>query len=110
LIEGGHQSLDDLIQTYNSCVLSDVVDTPVWMPSIKGFSIKSIYAVCRDCPVKVPYKVIWIARIPQRIKVFMWLVIRNRVLSKVNLKEKKLGWEYKLLVVWIDGINRPHCF
>jgi hypothetical protein len=29
---------------------------------------------------------IWKAKIPQRIEVFLWLVLKNRILSKVNLK------------------------
>jgi hypothetical protein len=34
---------------------------------------------------KVSYMFLWKTRISQKIKVFLWLVLKNRILSKENL-------------------------
>jgi hypothetical protein len=41
--------------------------------------------------VNFPYKSMWTLKLPLRIKVFCWLVIKNRILTKENLKKK--GWK-----------------
>jgi hypothetical protein len=38
--------------------------------------------------IKKSYWFIWKAKIPQRIKVFLWLILENKILSKENLKKK----------------------
>jgi hypothetical protein len=54
---------------------------------------------------KVPFWFIWKARIPQRIQVLLWLVIKNIILSNENLKTE-IGKETLTatgVVVW-----KPH--
>jgi hypothetical protein len=36
----------------------------------------------------VPYKFLWKSKLSQKIKVFFWLVIRNKILTKDNLKKR----------------------
>ena len=38
-----------------------------------------------------PYKFMWKTKIPQKIKIFLWLAIRNSILTKVNLVRR--GWK-----------------
>jgi hypothetical protein len=38
---------------------------------------------------KVPYWFIWKTNIPQRIKAFLWLILKNKILSKENFKARK---------------------
>jgi hypothetical protein len=40
--------------------------------------------------VSVPYRFMWRSKLPHKIKVFLWLVVRNKILTKDNLK-KEIG-------------------
>jgi hypothetical protein len=37
--------------------------------------------------VAVPYRFLWKSKLPQKIKVFIWLVVRNKILTKDNFKK-----------------------
>lgn len=57
-----------------------------------SFSIQSLYQFLNHRGVIVSHPMIWWALpIPPKIKVFMWLTFRNRILSRVNLHKR--GWE-----------------
>jgi hypothetical protein len=56
----------------------------------KGFTVNSLYKKILIDQVKVPYRFLWKSKLPQKIKVFIWLVIRNKILTKDNLK-KEIG-------------------
>jgi hypothetical protein len=99
------QLLEDLKNICNGINLDDSRDKTIWTINIKGFSVKSIYLKCRSSLAKIPFWFIWKARIPQRIKVLLWLVIKNIILSKENLKTE-IGKETLTatgVVVW-----KPH--
>jgi hypothetical protein len=36
----------------------------------------------------VPYWFLWKTELPYKIKVFLWLVMRNKIITKDNLKKK----------------------
>jgi hypothetical protein len=36
----------------------------------------------------IPYKFLWKSKLPQKIKIFFWLVVRNKILTKDNLKKR----------------------
>lgn len=71
-------------------VSSDRRDKSSWILDNKGFSARSLYNNCRSNLSKIPYLCILKAKIPQRIKVFLWLILNNKNLSKENLK-KEIG-------------------
>jgi hypothetical protein len=99
------QLLEDLKNICNAINLDDSRNKTIWTINKKGFSVKSIYLKCRSSLDKVPFWFIWKARIPQRIKVLLWLVIKNIILSKENLKTE-IGKETLTatgVVVW-----KPH--
>jgi hypothetical protein len=51
---------------------------------------------------------IWKVKIPQRIKVCLWLVLKNRVLSKENLRARK--WQGELNVFGVGLLNQKIIF
>jgi hypothetical protein len=82
--------------------LNDSNDKVVWQLDRKGLTVKSLYLKCRSNLDSVPYMFIWKTKIPQRIKVFLWLLLRDRIQSKVNLKKKKLARKCKLHLVCLS--------
>ena len=84
--------LHDLISPFS---VSMVNDTPKWIKGEKGaFSVKSIYKSLCFQEVGTTMSHIWKAKIPLKIKNFMWLIYNNAILTKDNLvKSKWLGDE-----------------
>lgn len=58
----------------------------VWLINRKGFTIKSLYLKCRSNLDKVHYIFIWKAKILQLIKVFLWLLLMDKLLLKENMR------------------------
>lgn len=57
---------------------------------IKGFTVKSLYnSMQTEKPQKI-YKVLWKMKLPAKIKIFLWLLLWKRILTKDN--PKKRGW------------------
>jgi hypothetical protein len=54
--------------------------------------------------VTVPYGLLWKSKLPHKIKVFIWLVVRNKILTKDNLK-KQIGMVL-VIVVSVVALNR----
>jgi hypothetical protein len=76
----------------NYCyVLSEANDKVIWGLGRKGFSVRSLYLHSRCDSVRVPYKFLWKVNIPQNIEVFLWLILKDRILSKENLS--KINWK-----------------
>jgi hypothetical protein len=65
--------------------------------------VKSLHLYFSAYRVNCPYKVLWKLKIPLRIKVFDWLVIKNRVLTRDNLKKK--GWKGSGLCEFCDSLE-----
>lgn len=49
------------------------------------FSIKSFYNVLVSQRVNFPFKHYWKLKVPLKIKVFMWLLAKNSILTRDNL-------------------------
>ena len=86
------RSLHDLLSPF---LVSVANDTPKWIKGEKGaFSVKSIYKSLCFQEVGTTMSHIWKAKIPLKIKKFMWLIYNNAILTKDNLvKRKWLGDE-----------------
>jgi hypothetical protein len=76
--------LDELMICCNHVSLSDHDDKIEWVMGRKGFSVNSLYKKKMLDYVSIPYKFLWKSKLPQKIKIFMWLVVRN---TKNNLKK-----------------------
>jgi zinc-binding in reverse transcriptase len=71
------EQIDDLIQ---------------WNRHSQGFSVKSVYTFLKSAPfIKTQIVNIWKLPVAPRIIVFMWLVLRNSILTLDNLKKR--GWQ-----------------
>jgi len=67
-------------------------DTPKWVWEKSGmFSVKSLYEHMFHTEIYKPNKRLWKAKIPLKIKLFMWLVSENAILTKNNLVKIKRG-------------------
>ncbi len=74
--------------------LSNVKDTLSWKLNKSGvFSVKSFYRALMIQGSGFPFKKIWKFKIPPRVKVFLWLVLKNSILTKDNLLKR--GWKGK---------------
>ena len=71
--------------------LSNSSDKTIWALSAKGFTIKSVYSQLRCDSIKVSFRFLWKIKLPQKIKFFLWLSVRDRILTKENLR-KQGGW------------------
>jgi len=65
-------------------------DTPKWVKGEKGlFSVKTTYNSLCPQGLGTNMNHIWKAKIPLKIKIFMWLVCNNAILTKDNLIKRK---------------------
>jgi hypothetical protein len=55
------------------------------------FFVKSMYRYLFSWEVNFPNKKLWISRIPLKIKIFMWLIQENAILTKDNLVKR--NWQ-----------------
>jgi hypothetical protein len=77
---------NNLIAQCNNFVLSDNEDKSMWLLGNKGFSVKSFYKKkMKSSQVAVPSKFLWKTRLPYKIKVFLWLIMHKKILTKDNL-------------------------
>jgi zinc-binding in reverse transcriptase len=54
------------------------------------FTVHSLYLWLEyDGIPNTDYKNLWMINIPLKVEIFVWLIKRNRVLTKVNLAKKK---------------------
>jgi hypothetical protein len=74
---------EKLMVCCNNQDLSDQEDIIVWTLGKKGFCVNSLYKKMCD-QVVVPYRFLWKSKLPHKIKVFIWLVVRNKILTKDN--------------------------
>jgi hypothetical protein len=61
----------------------------IWSPNHK-FSVKSMYNQLNRSDESGPsFKYNWRAKVPQKIKIFMWLVAHGAILTKDNMIRRK---------------------
>ena len=83
-----YRQLRDMI---TPLALSKEKDIPKWCWDGRGiFSVKSLYAhLCESTP-RISHTNLWRAKLPLKIKIFMWLVEKNSILTRDNLTRR--GW------------------
>ena len=78
-------------KTCNEVILLPGDDQIVWTLTKNGiFSVKSLYRILISNSIGYPYKFMWKIQIPQKIKMFLWLTLRNSILTQDNLLKR--GW------------------
>lgn len=82
LDERTQTQLRQLRDMLTSCVLSSGKDVTKWKwEKSEVCSVKLMYShLCSD-EVEAPHKKLWKARIPLKIKIFMWLIQQNSILT-----------------------------
>lgn len=87
-IVGNLRMLFDEMISCNQVSLSDQEDKIVWNLGKKGFSVNPMYKKKMEDQILISYKFLWKSKLPHKIKVFFWLVVRNKILTKDNLKKR----------------------
>lgn len=65
-------------------------DRVTWQLGHKGiFSVKSLYNALSNSPQGEYHRRIWKGKIPEKIKIFLWLLTNDAILTKDNLLKRK---------------------
>ena len=76
--------------------LQDILDVFTWsLHSTGQFSVKTMYAALINNGVRLSQE-IWRAKMPMKIKIFMWYLKRGVILTKDNLARR--NWNGKKMV------------
>jgi hypothetical protein len=83
----------NLVARVENTRISNMEDKFIWgLHHNGGFSVKSMYlALISDNRVRLDMT-IWKLKLPLKIKIFMWYLKREVVLTKDNLIKKLEGW------------------
>ena len=83
--------LEEWNKLKNCCetmILTEEDDTLVWMlSSSKQYTVKSFYSAMHNVG-KVPYRFMWKVKIPLRIKIFIWLMLKKSILTRDVLRRR----------------------
>jgi hypothetical protein len=100
LFEWENNLLQDLLILINSRLVSNAVDRWGWKPE-KGedFTVKSTYSLVSDLFIargeisigrQAVFKSIWKCSAPSKVAGFVWLVLLDRVPTRVNLRRRQI--------------------
>ena len=79
-----------ILEKFNEIHLSDEDDMVYWgLAKNKVFSTKSMYDFLEKDLVGPDNRLIWNARLPLKIQIFMWQVFRNAIPTRDNMKKRK---------------------
>jgi hypothetical protein len=88
----------------NNVALADASDLVIWKwIASKNFLVKSVYEHLTSDDSGPNYKRIWKAKIPEKIKVFMWLVEQGAILTKDNMVKRR--WQGNPAVCSVGTLN-----
>jgi hypothetical protein len=91
--------------------LSSSKDKPIWKWTKNGkFSVKSVYKHLCSNGLDRSFKHLWKAKIPLKIKVWLWLIWHNAIASKDNMIKRGWGGEIPSASSVINGIPFYTCF
>jgi hypothetical protein len=85
---------NNLITQCNNTIISEEEDKSVWLLGSKGYSVNSFYKEIKCSQIPLAPSFLWKTRLPHKIKVFMWLVMHKKILTKDNLFKK--NWKGNL--------------
>lgn len=86
-LQGELRGLRDLLFIHR---LTNEKDKQKWAWEKSGkFSLKSLYDHLFMSEPRFPNKMLWKAKIPLKIKIFLWLAAQDAILTKDNLVKRK---------------------
>ena len=91
-----------------SVALNDVSDQIILSFNSNGkFSVQSLYAVINHRGVMPVYEhVVWKLQIPPRVQIFLWLLAKNRVLTRDNLaKRREVSDKTCVFCIGLESVN-----
>ena len=85
--------LEDLMHILSFVRPSRLSDVPIWKLNLSGgFSVDSFYSFLKNGGLRYPFqKIIWRSSIPEKIHIFLWLALRNKLHTGEVLVKK--GWQ-----------------
>jgi hypothetical protein len=94
----------------SSCALSEEKDGSKWSWEKSGkFTVKSMYNRFHSEEAHKSNRKLWKAKIPLKIKIFMWLVDQNAILTKDNLTKRNWHGDKRCYFCHTDE-NVSHIF
>lgn len=82
----------EIVQLASTIELNDDDDTMIWKFNSNGiYSSQSLYRIINFrgiVPVHVPS--IWSLKIPPRVQFFLWLLVKNKVITRDNLAKRQV--------------------
>lgn len=86
LVDGWRVSWHKILSEVDNIHLSAGDDMTTWKFGNKGlFSVKSVYNAMTANDSGLYAKMIWKGKIPSKIKIFLWMVANNSILTKDNM-------------------------
>jgi hypothetical protein len=81
----------DLVGIMEEVSLTDEPDHIIWSFSSTGkYSVQSLYAIINNHGVKPVFvHAVWNLSIPPRIQIFLWLLSKNKLLTRDNLAKRR---------------------
>jgi len=81
----------DLLGIMEEVCLSNEADQIIWSFCSTGkFSVQSLYAVINHHGVKHVFAhAVWKLKIPPRVQIFLWLLSKNKLLTRDNLAKRR---------------------
>jgi len=96
------------VSIIESVALNDVSDQIILSFNSNGkFSVQSLYAVINHRGVMPVYEhVVWKLQIPPRVQIFLWLLAKNRVLTRDNLaKRREVSDKTCVFCIGLESVN-----
>jgi hypothetical protein len=99
---------EKLMQVASSIKFSDNYDDIIWQYESKGkYLVQSLYSIMSFrgvTPVYVP--TVWKLNIPLRVHIFLWLLSRNKLLTRDNMgKRRELNDQTCLFCCETESVN-----
>lgn len=82
---------DEVCQLASTITFSDEEDTMIWQFSSNGvFNVQSLYRIINFRGIQpILVSSIWDIKVPPRVQYFLWLLSKNRLLTRDNLSKRK---------------------
>jgi hypothetical protein len=101
----------ELATHLNSIRLGEDKDKPLWKwTASKKFSVKSTYNHITRRDRGDAYKAIWKDKIPEKVKIFMWLVFQKAILTKKNMIKRNWGGDPDAIFAMFLKLLIIYCF
>lgn len=98
----------DLLSIVENVNLVEEEDQIIWSYNSNGrYFVQSLYAVITHRGIIPVYvHAVWKQHIPPRVQIFLWLLSKNKLLTRDNLAKRREVIDQTQSVLWRETINR----